>query len=153
MLTEVLEAGPEKAGEEEYSKAVECSRSGGTDPKKAAALAVFLASSESDGISGRLISAVWDNWSELAARQPGAEATTVWQEAVSHPQVEAVIVATTNDWLAPITKAAVEEGKHVLVEKRANIVDLRDARAVLEIVERIYEAERIEKWPRREAPG
>jgi len=31
-------------------------------PEKAAALAVFLASDESDGLSGRLLSAVWDNW-------------------------------------------------------------------------------------------
>lgn len=46
-------------------------------------------------------------------------ATTAWQEAARHPEVDLVIVATTNDWLAPITMAAVEHGKHVLVEKPA----------------------------------
>ena len=34
-------------------------------PNKAAALAVFLASSESDGLTGRNISAVWDDWKEI----------------------------------------------------------------------------------------
>jgi hypothetical protein len=33
---------------------------GGTPPEKAADLAVFLASAASDGISGKLLSAVWD---------------------------------------------------------------------------------------------
>ena len=38
----------------------------GEDPNsEAAALAVFLASSESDGISGKNISAVWDRWQEF----------------------------------------------------------------------------------------
>ena len=35
---------------------------GGASLELAAELALFLASSESDGISGRLISAVWDDW-------------------------------------------------------------------------------------------
>jgi predicted dehydrogenase len=55
----------------------------------------------------------------LAARQPGAIASNDWRIALDQPGVEAVIVATTNDWLAPITLAAVERGKPVLVEKPA----------------------------------
>ncbi len=35
---------------------------GGTPPERAADLAVWLASSGSDGLSGKLISAVWDPW-------------------------------------------------------------------------------------------
>jgi predicted dehydrogenase len=38
-------------------------------------------------------------------------------EAVSDSRVQAVIVATPNCWLTPITLAAVQSGKHVLVEK------------------------------------
>ncbi len=34
-------------------------------PDRAAALAVFLASSRSDGLSGRLLSAIWDDWENL----------------------------------------------------------------------------------------
>ena len=36
---------------------------------KATGLCVFLASAESDGITGRLISAAWDPWPELPARR------------------------------------------------------------------------------------
>jgi NAD(P)-dependent dehydrogenase (short-subunit alcohol dehydrogenase family) len=43
---------------------------GGTPPGRAADLAVYLASAESDGISGKLISAVWDPWPfDAAARE------------------------------------------------------------------------------------
>lgn len=47
----------------------------------------------------------------------GAVATADWREAVMDPRVDAVIVATTNQWLAPISLSAVQAGKHVLVEK------------------------------------
>jgi NAD(P)-dependent dehydrogenase (short-subunit alcohol dehydrogenase family) len=69
MLTEVIEAGPVKVGEVVYQKALEQKQHGGTALSKAASLAVFLGSSESDGITGRLISAVWDDWQNLPARR------------------------------------------------------------------------------------
>ncbi|MEW6382162.1 MAG: SDR family oxidoreductase [bacterium] len=65
MLHEILEA-EAKAGEKELRDARERSEKGGTSPELAAALAVFLASSASDGLSGRLISAVWDNWQQFS---------------------------------------------------------------------------------------
>jgi predicted dehydrogenase len=55
----------------------------------------------------------------LAAEHAGAQATTDWRAAIEHPEVNAVMVATTNDALAPIATAAAEAGKHVLVEKPA----------------------------------
>jgi len=55
----------------------------------------------------------------LAERAPGCVAETDWRAAVARPDVEVVIVATTNDSLAPVTLAAVQAGKHVLVEKPA----------------------------------
>lgn len=55
----------------------------------------------------------------LALLAPGAVASGDWREAVRHPDLDAVIVATTNDWLAPVTMAAIESGRHVLVEKPA----------------------------------
>lgn len=48
-----------------------------------------------------------------------AEAFARWQDAVAHPDVSVVVVATTNDVLAEITAAALEAGRHVLVEKPA----------------------------------
>lgn len=41
---------------------------GGVSPQRAADLALFLASDRSDGLSGRLISAVWDEWDTLSGR-------------------------------------------------------------------------------------
>lgn len=69
LLDEVLEAGPERVGELFYAKAVEQRDKGGTPVQKGADLAVFLASAESDGISGRLLSALWDDWRGLPARR------------------------------------------------------------------------------------
>ena len=53
------------------------------------------------------------------ARSSGASAVGHWQDAVGAADVDIVIVATTNDALTPIAVAAVEAGKHVLVEKPA----------------------------------
>lgn len=55
----------------------------------------------------------------LAGSQDGAIAMTDWQKLVARPDVDIVIVATTNDALAQVTLAAIQSGKHVLVEKPA----------------------------------
>jgi predicted dehydrogenase len=55
----------------------------------------------------------------LAASVPGAQACAEWRSAVSHPDVDLVVVATPHDSLAAITRGAIEAGKHVLVEKPA----------------------------------
>lgn len=65
MLDEVLAAGPQAVGEEFYRRALEQQRSGGASLRRAAELAVFLGSSASDGITGKLLSAVWDPWPAL----------------------------------------------------------------------------------------
>jgi predicted dehydrogenase len=55
----------------------------------------------------------------LAAQVPGCRAPTDWQLVVSSPEVDAVIVATTNEALPIVSRAAIQHGKHVLVEKPA----------------------------------
>jgi len=67
MLDEILEAGPEVVGEEFYQRSLKQKQSGGAPLAGGAALAVFLAGHDSDGVTGRLISAVWDPWRDLAA--------------------------------------------------------------------------------------
>jgi NAD(P)-dependent dehydrogenase (short-subunit alcohol dehydrogenase family) len=62
LLDEVLEAGPEMVGRDFYEKAVKQSLEGGAPLAEGAQLAVFLGSAESDGLTGKLISAVWDPW-------------------------------------------------------------------------------------------
>ena len=64
MQDEVLSAGP-KAGEEALAQARRAKAGGGVSPDLAASLAVFLASDDSAGLTGRLISAVWDDWKSL----------------------------------------------------------------------------------------
>lgn len=65
MLDEVLAAGPRAVGEEYHRRALAQQRSGGVSPRRGAELAVFLGSAASDGITGKLVSAVWDRWSAL----------------------------------------------------------------------------------------
>jgi len=64
MLEEVLMAGPEVVGKDFYERSLKQKESGGASKDRAAELALFLASSRSDGITGKLISAAWDNWEE-----------------------------------------------------------------------------------------
>jgi len=67
----------------------------------------------------------------LAAQYPGCIAATDWRDIVIRDDVDLVIVATTNDALAPVTLAAVQNGKHVLVEKPA----ARSTRELAPVVE------------------
>ena len=62
MLDEILQAGPEKVGQAFYDRSLKQKESGGAPLDKGADLALFLASSRSDGITAKLISAVWDDW-------------------------------------------------------------------------------------------
>ena len=62
MLDEILQAGPEKVGQAFYERSVKQKEIGGAPLDKGADLALFLASSASDGITAKLISAVWDDW-------------------------------------------------------------------------------------------
>jgi 3-oxoacyl-[acyl-carrier protein] reductase len=73
LLDEVLAAGPTAAGEAFYQRALRQRADGGVPLARGAALALFLASPASDGLTGRLLSAVWDDWAGLAGR--GAELT------------------------------------------------------------------------------
>lgn len=72
----------------------------------------------------------------VAARGKDVRLTTDWRELVNAQDVDVVVVATTNDLLAPITLEAIRSGKDVLVEKPA-------ARNVREAAELVAEAERL----------
>lgn len=58
-----------------------------------------------------------DRAKRLAAQSPGCLATDSFEQAVSLPNVDAVMIAASNSALAPIALAAAKNGKHVLVEK------------------------------------
>lgn len=67
LQEEILAAG-EVAGEKALAEAKKVKETGGTPLDVPAALAVFLASDESDGLTGKLISAVWDDWQNMGKR-------------------------------------------------------------------------------------
>lgn len=62
FLQQALEAGEEAVGKKRYQALLKQKNEGGVPPEKAANLCVFLASSVSDGLTGKFLSAVWDDW-------------------------------------------------------------------------------------------
>ena len=65
MLQELLDSGPKKIGTYYYKKALIQKNKGGTSYKKACDLILFLGSKFSNGIKGKLIHALWDDWKVL----------------------------------------------------------------------------------------
>jgi scyllo-inositol 2-dehydrogenase (NADP+) len=54
---------------------------------------------------------------ELAVDWPGARAVTDPQALIADPAIELVVVASPNDTHAPLARAALEAGKHVVIDK------------------------------------
>lgn len=77
MLDEVIAAGPD-AARREYASALKRQKEGGANATRAAGLVAWLASSASDGITGKLISAVWDDWERLDQRRHELEKTELF---------------------------------------------------------------------------
>ena len=63
----VIRAGPEKAGQEFYERSLRQREKGGDPPELAAKLAVLLASGKTGSLTGKLLSAKWDNLENLDA--------------------------------------------------------------------------------------
>ncbi len=78
MFDEILAAGPERSGATFHERLLQQQRQGGVPLARGAELAMFLASALSDGISGRLLSAVWDPWQTLAAHLHELEGSDVY---------------------------------------------------------------------------
>jgi 3-oxoacyl-[acyl-carrier protein] reductase len=78
LLDEILGSAPEQVGAEFYERAVKQKAQGGTPMEKGIGLCLFLLSAASDGISGRLISAVWDPWESLGNRVKELRGTDIY---------------------------------------------------------------------------
>jgi NAD(P)-dependent dehydrogenase (short-subunit alcohol dehydrogenase family) len=78
LLDEVLEAGPERIGENFYQRSLKQKETGGAGLDRGSELAMFLASGASDGITGKLISAVWDPWPEFAQHADDLQKTDIY---------------------------------------------------------------------------
>ncbi|HET6734623.1 Gfo/Idh/MocA family protein [Mycobacterium sp.] len=72
---------------------------------------------------------------EMAAQTNPASTTDRWQDIVENPDIDAVAVsATPEDLHHPMTKAALESGKHVLLEKPIALT-LDEADELIEIAD------------------
>ncbi|HUB79438.1 MAG TPA: SDR family oxidoreductase [Bryobacteraceae bacterium] len=78
MLQEILRAGEDHAGAKEYAQVSKQVASGATNPQIAADLIVYLASEQSAGVTGKLISAVWDPWQTLHEHAADLRASDVY---------------------------------------------------------------------------
>jgi NAD(P)-dependent dehydrogenase (short-subunit alcohol dehydrogenase family) len=78
MMDQLLAAGPEKVGEKFYNRMKKIAEEGGTPLDVGAALCVFLGSSESDGITGKLIAAQWDRWEDWPQHLDDLNASDVY---------------------------------------------------------------------------
>ena len=78
LFEQILEAGPELVGQSFYDRTLKQKETGGAGFDDAVDLAIFLASSASDGISGKLISAVWDKWAEFPGQVDALSSSDVF---------------------------------------------------------------------------
>ena len=62
LLDEIIESGPENVGEKFHKQALLQQKSGGTPFFHGVNLCIYLANKISDGITGKLISSIWDPW-------------------------------------------------------------------------------------------
>lgn len=69
LTKQVLAAGAARAGDAFFAKNKKWAEEGAVDPRLGASLCVWLASAESNGITGKLLSAQWDPWKDLAAKR------------------------------------------------------------------------------------
>lgn len=80
-----------------------------------------------------------DRLGKIAKRYPGVVCTTSYEDLLNDSDVEAVVIATPVSTHFPIAKAALEHGKHVMIEK-----PLADsAEHALELVELAKRVDRV----------
>jgi 3-oxoacyl-[acyl-carrier protein] reductase len=78
MMDQLIAAGPAKVGAAFFERMRKVADEGGTPLAKGAALCTYLASGDSDGVTGRLLSAVWDPWPTLQSRVADLDATDIY---------------------------------------------------------------------------
>ena len=78
LVDDVIAAGPEKVGAVFFEKNKTWKEKGAVPLELGANLAVYLASAESNGITGKLISAQWDPWKDLQAHRDELESSDIY---------------------------------------------------------------------------
>ena len=104
MLDTVLKAGPKKLGSYYYKKAQKQKKLGGSSIKDACDLILFLASKYSDGINGKLISALWDDWKNFPKYKKPKKRPTIGQnkpEKANETNVEGAHLGKPSTYMKP----------------------------------------------------
>lgn len=78
MLEQVLQAGKVVAGAKAFEEACAQKNQGGSSPEQAADLCAYLASEGAHAITGKLISAAWDPWRNLAKFLPELSSSDIY---------------------------------------------------------------------------
>jgi len=78
LVDQVLAAGPAKVGAAFFEKNKVWKEKGAVPLALGASLAVYLGSSESDGITGKLLSAQWDPWAKLQEHREDLAKTDIY---------------------------------------------------------------------------
>jgi len=78
MLDEVITAGPEKVGQDFFDKSLQQKKTGGDSMNFCADLALFLATDASNGITAKLISALWDQWDNWPEHLEELDSTDIY---------------------------------------------------------------------------
>jgi 3-oxoacyl-[acyl-carrier protein] reductase len=73
-----LAAGPERVGKAFFEKNKGWKETGAVSLSLGAKLAVYLGSNESNGITGKLISAQWDPWAKLQEHREDLAKTDIY---------------------------------------------------------------------------
>lgn len=78
MLAGIVSQGRDVSGEREYAQALKVQREGGAPMQQVSDLCLFLASDAAKGITGKLISAIWDPWPSLPKHLDDLNATDIY---------------------------------------------------------------------------
>ncbi len=78
LLDEVIAAGPDKVGAKFHERALAQKKDGGAPLETGAKLCTFLLSKQSDGITGKLISAIWDPWERFGVHREELNRTDIY---------------------------------------------------------------------------
>jgi len=78
LTDQLVAAGPDRVGAALHERMIKLQKEGGTPLNVGAALCVYLASGESDGLTGRLIAAQWDPWPFAGAIKSKIDASDIY---------------------------------------------------------------------------
>jgi NAD(P)-dependent dehydrogenase (short-subunit alcohol dehydrogenase family) len=78
LTHQLLKAGPQAVGESLFNRVSGMAVDGETSMRKASDLAYYLCSPASDGITGRLLSALWDPWADLQERREELDGSDIY---------------------------------------------------------------------------